>query len=88
MADDVKKSERSVEAASAAPGEKRSAGRPLAKASEAGDPAVQKLLADKWTAQQWAAQHKDTADRSAAERKGHEDQVAALDAELAELGFE
>jgi hypothetical protein len=71
-----------VEAASAAPGEKRSAGRPrknpepagvpaLAKASESGDPAVQQLLGARYTAQQ----------------NGDADGVAAADAALAALGF-
>src|SRR5690348_8627779 len=40
-----------VEAASAAPGEKRSASRPAARAAESGDPAVHKALADLQTAQ-------------------------------------
>ena len=69
-----------VEAASAAPGEKRSAGRPrkeaappaLLRGSESGDPSVHQLIADMYTAQQNV--YKD------AER-------AAADA-LADLGFE
>lgn len=40
-----------VEAASAAPGEKRAASRPLAKASAAGDGYVQWLLAERNTAE-------------------------------------
>jgi hypothetical protein len=71
-----------VEAASAAPGEKRSAGRPrkeaappaapaLLKAAESGDPAVQYLIAVRTT----AVQNKD---------KVHEDWATA---ELAKLGF-
>jgi hypothetical protein len=65
---------RPVEAASAAPGEKRSVSRPpqLEKASESGDPAVHTLLADRWTAQQ----------------NGDADGEAQADAGLAELGFE
>ena len=44
---------RPVEAATAAPGEKRSAARPaLAKASESGDPAVHQLLGAIYTAEQ------------------------------------
>jgi hypothetical protein len=62
-----------VEAATAGPGEKRSAARPaLAKASESGDPAVQSLIADIYTAEQ----------------NGDDDQAAAARKALAELGFE
>jgi len=69
-----------VEAASAAPGEKRSAGRPkaapaapaLLKGSESGDPAVQYLLAVRTS----AVQNDD---------KVHEDWATT---ELAKLGFE
>lgn len=78
-----------VEAASAAPGEKRSASRPrLARASESGDPAVQKLLADRWTAQQNAAMHHGGAGSATQQKAGHEAQVAEADAALAELGYE
>lgn len=63
---------KSVEAASAAPGERRSASRPLQKASESGLPDVQKLLGDRHTAQQ----------------NGDRDAEAQADAALAELGFE
>lgn len=59
----------------------------LAKASESGDPAVQKLLADRSAAQQWLAQHAEHASRAAALQAGHKDQVAQLNAALAELGF-
>lgn len=41
-----------VEAATAAPGEKRSVSRPLAKAAESGDPAVHQLLGAIYTAEQ------------------------------------
>lgn len=62
-----------VEAATAAPGEKRSASRPpLAKASESSDPAVHKLLADIQTAQM----------------NGNDEQADAARTALAELGFE
>lgn len=64
--------ERPVEAATAAPGEKRPVVPPLAKASESGDPAVQYLLARRWTAQQ----------------NGDVDGEKAADADLAKLGFE
>lgn len=70
MADTPK---RPVEAASAAPGEKRAAVRPqLARASESGDPAVQKLLADRNTFAQ----------------NGDSDGAARVTAALAELGVE
>jgi hypothetical protein len=70
MADTPK---RPVEAATAGPGEQRAAVRPsLAKASESGDPSIQKLLADRWTAQQ----------------DGDADGAARVSAQLAELGFE
>jgi hypothetical protein len=64
-------SKRPVEAATAAPGEKRSVSRPLARASESGDPAVQKLIADMYTAEQ----------------NGDDDQAEAARKALAELGF-
>jgi hypothetical protein len=88
MAD--QKGSRPVEAASAAPGEKRSVVRPpaLAKASESGDPAVQKLLGDRWTAEQNVAMHGAAAGSSAAQAAAHGEDVARLVAELAELGFE
>ena len=69
-----------VEAASAAPGEKRSAGRPrrepapspaLLRASESGDPAVHQLLGAIYSAQQ----------------NGDPDAEAAAVAELGRLGF-
>jgi hypothetical protein len=63
---------RPVEAASAAPGERRAAVRPLARGSESGDPAVQSLLAGRQTA--WM--------------NGDEDAAAKATAALAELGFE
>ncbi len=65
-------SKKPVEAATAAPGEKRAASRPLAKASESGDPAVQKLLGDRQTAYM----------------NGDAGAEAQVDAALAELGFE
>ena len=78
-----------VEAASAAPGEKRaatppSAKAPLARASESGDPEVQKALGDLYTAQQnlaavRAAQAANPA-AEAAERHARD--------RLAELGYE
>lgn len=61
-----------VESATAAPGEKRSAARPLARGSESGDPAVQQLLAGRYTAHQ----------------NGDAEAEAAADAALRELGFE
>lgn len=61
-----------VESASAAPGERRSVSRPLAKAAESGDPAVQKLLGDRQTAAM----------------NGDEDAAARVTAELGKLGFE
>lgn len=80
---------RPVEAASAAPGEKRAAARPpLAKASESGDPAVQKVLADKQTAQMNAAMHEDEVRRAQAARTAHERQAAAAEDALREMGYE
>jgi hypothetical protein len=62
-----------TEAATSNPGEKRAASRPqLAKASESGDPAVQKLLAD----------------RNTAEMNGDSAGQAQVNAALADLGFE
>jgi hypothetical protein len=75
-----------VESASAAPGEKRSASR--AKASESGDPAVHKALADRYTAQQNEAYHRNAAEQAAAAQKGNAEEVAAADKALEELGFE
>lgn len=64
---------RPVEAATAGPGEKRSAVRPaLAKASESGDPAVHQLMADIYTAEQ----------------NGDDDLAQAARDKLAKLGFE
>jgi hypothetical protein len=69
-----------VEAATAGPGEKRSAGRPRKapaepapppRASESGDPAVHQLISDRYTAEQ----------------NGDDDAAAAADAALAALGF-
>lgn len=79
-----------VEAASAAPGEKRSASRPrqLARASESGDPQVHQLLAERQTAQMNLATHKAAAEQSKAALEGLEEDVAAADAALAELGYE
>jgi len=65
-------SKKPVEAATAAPGEKRAVSRPLAKASESGDPAVQKLLGDRQTAY----------------RPGAAGGGAQVDAARGELGFE
>lgn len=66
-------SEKPVEAASAAPGERRAAVRPaLAKASEQGDPSVQWLLGE----------------RNTAEMNGDTDRAAWATAELGKLGFE
>jgi hypothetical protein len=68
----VTDSKKPVEAASAAPGEKRSVPRPLAKASGAGDPSVHWLLGE----------------RNTAEMNGDADRAAWATAQLAELGFE
>jgi hypothetical protein len=77
-------SKKPVEAATAAPGEQRSASRSAAPASESGDPAVHKALADLQTARQ------NLADARAAEppdvSKFEEDEKAALD-RLRELGY-
>lgn len=64
-------SKKPVEAATAAPGEKRSASRPLAKASESGDPAVHQLLGAIYTAEQ----------------NGDDDAAQAGRNALAKLGF-
>lgn len=61
-----------VEAASAAPGEKRSVSRPLEKASGATDGYVQWLLAERYTAEQ----------------NGDGDRAAWATGELGKLGFE
>ena len=50
MAEQKSPSPRPVEAASAAPGERRAASRPLAKASESGDPVVHQHLGNLETA--------------------------------------
>ena len=83
-------SRKPVESASAAPGEKRSAAPPrrLAKASESGDPYIQKLLADRYTAEQNAAMAAAAADQSEADREAHEGHVAARTRQLNDLGFE
>ena len=61
-----------VEAATAAPGEKRAASRPaLASAAASGDPAVHQLIADLYTAEQ----------------NGDEDAAQAARDALAKLGF-
>lgn len=76
---------RPVEAASAAPGEKRSVSRPpLARASESGDGEVHKLLGDLDTARQnLAAAHREGVSDPDAEQS-----AAAARARLAELGYE
>jgi hypothetical protein len=81
---------RTVESASAAPGEKRSASRPqhLARAAESGDPAVHQLLAERQTAQMNLATHKAAAEESREALEGHEEKVKAADDALAELGYE
>lgn len=78
---------KNVEAASAAPGEKRSAARPgpaLPKASESGDPAVHKALGDLQTARQNLASVRDAKQADVAEYEA--DERAAL-ARLRELGY-
>jgi hypothetical protein len=77
-----------VEAASAAPGEQRSTSRPLARASESGDPAVHKALADLQAAQMNQATHADLAESSAEAAKGHEETVKKAKDALADLGYE
>jgi len=78
---------RPVESASAAPGEKRSAS-PRARASESGDAAVHKALADLQTAQMNQATAKDTAGQAAEQGKGHDEEVKKAQDALAELGYE
>jgi hypothetical protein len=88
--------DKNVESASAAPGEKRSASPPKAgpaagpkaKASESGDPAVQKALADLYTAQQNRDAAKAAQDQAEADNEGHEEQVKAAQDALADLGYE
>jgi len=73
MADQKPAASRPVEAASAAPGEKRAAVRPqLAKAAEATDGYVQWLLAE----------------RNTADQNGDADRAGWATAELGKLGFE
>jgi hypothetical protein len=72
-----------VEAATAAPGEKRSASRPLAKASGSGDPVVHTLIGNLETAR---------LNLAAAQREGVRDpeaeqSAAAARAQLEELGY-
>jgi hypothetical protein len=74
-----------VEAASAAPGERRAASRPLAKAAESGHPDVHKALADLQTARQNLAAVQDAHDTEDAEAEQAEKD--ALD-RLRELGYE
>jgi hypothetical protein len=75
-----------VEAASAAPGEKRSAARPgLLPASESGDPEVHKALGDLHTAQQNLAVVRDA---HAAEDLAAEAAEKDARRRLAELGYE
>jgi len=71
-----------VEAASAAPGEKRSVSRP--RASESGDPAVHKALADLQTARQNLAAIREAPQPDEARYEAEEQ--AALD-RLRELGY-
>jgi hypothetical protein len=74
-----------VEAASAAPGEKRSVTRPpLARASESGDPEVHKVLGDLHTARQNLAV---VSDAHAAEDADAEAAEADALRRLEELGF-
>ena len=86
MADAKNPADRPVEAASAAPGEKRSTARPggLAKASEAGDPAVHKALADLQTARMNLAAAE--AARGTEDADAKQDEKNALD-RLHELGY-
>lgn len=79
-----------VEAATAGPGEKRSASRPpaaapLARASESGDPEVHKALGDLHTAQQNLQYVRDA---QAASDPAAEAAERDARARLAELGFE
>ena len=73
-----------VEAASAAPGEKRSVSPPLRRASESGDPEVHKLLGDLDTARQ----NLDAARREGVEDPDAEQSASAVRAHLRELGYE
>lgn len=73
-----------VEAATAAPGEKRAASRPLAKASESGNPDVQKAIGDLETARLNLA----AAKREGAEDPDAEQSAKAARAALRELGYE
>jgi hypothetical protein len=77
-----------VEAATAAPGERRHASRPLARASESGDPAVHKALAELQAAQMNAQTHADLAESSAAAAEGNDEAVKKAKEALAELGYE
>jgi hypothetical protein len=77
-----------VEAATAAPGEKRSTSRPLARASESGDPAVHKALADLQAAQMNAQAHQDAADQAKDAAEGNDEAVQKAKDALAELGYE
>jgi hypothetical protein len=85
MAEAKPAAKKPVEAATAAPGETRAVSRPsLAKASEAGDPVVHKLIGDLETARR---------NLDAAQREGIADPEAEASAEqvraaLAELGYE
>jgi hypothetical protein len=79
---------RPVESASAAPGEKRSASRPLGTAAESGDPAVHKALADLQTAQMNAQTHRDAVDQAKDAAEGHDEEIRKAKARLAELGYE
>lgn len=81
--------DRPVESASAAPGEKRSASRaPLLKASESGDPAVHKALADLQAAQMNQQSHQDAAEQAADLAEGNDEAVEAAKKALADLGYE
>jgi hypothetical protein len=74
-----------VEAASAAPGEQRAVSRPKrAKASESGDPAVHKAIADMETARL----NLDAAKREGKADPESEQHAADARAALEELGFE
>lgn len=75
-----------VESATAAPGEQRAASRPRLKASESGDPAVHKALADLQTAQQNLAAARETAPDTAV-KDAEQDEKDALK-RLHDLGYE
>ncbi|HXJ27465.1 MAG TPA: hypothetical protein VNH17_17255 [Streptosporangiaceae bacterium] len=84
-------SSKPVEEATAAPGERRSVSPPprkLAKASESGDPAIQKLLADRNTAEMNAATAAGDSAQSEAVAKAHQQHIADRNKDLADLGFE